>query len=154
MSLGTLMSSRHSLPEQRSHSCIRSIRTNHLSFRHSNWIHQNWIHQNCRRRRSGFHLSCRSLNVKFAGRHVEQPCAPSESFCGHLMNCCRQKMMSRHRKKMSRRKMSLHRMMMNHLMNCFRRYCLNHRRNHKHRCNGGSSQPEHHSRQTPLLKER
>ena len=147
MSLGTLMSSRHSLPEQRSHSCIRSIRTNHLSFRRSNWIHQNWIHQNCRRRRSGFHLSCRSLNVKFAGRHVEQPCAPSESFCGHLMNCCRQKMMSR-------RKMSLHRMMMNHLMNCFRRYCLNHRRNHKHRCNGGSSQPEHHSRQTPLLKER
>ena len=150
MSLGTLMSSRHSLPEQRSHSCTRSIRTNHLSFRRSNWIHQN-----CRRRRSGFHLNCRSLNVKFAGRHAEQLSAPSESFCGHLMNCCRQKMMSRHRKKkMSRRKMSLHRMMMNHLMNCFRRYCLNHRRNHKHRCNGGSSQPEHHSRQTPLLKER
>ena len=138
MSLGTLMSSRHSLPEQRSHSCIRSIRTNHLSFHRSNWIHQS-----CRRRRSGFHLSCRSLNVKFAWRHAEQLSAPSESFCGHLRNCCRQKMMSRHKKKT-----------MNHLMNCFRRYCLNHRKNHKHRCNGGSSQPEHHSRQMPLLKER
>ena len=147
MSLGTLMSSRHSLPEKHSHSCTRGNRTNHLSFHHSNWIHQtNWIHQNCRRRRSGFHLSCRSLNVKFAGRHVEQLSAPSESFCGHLMNCCRQKMMSRHKMMMNH--------LTNHLTNCFHRYCLNHRRNHKHRCNGGSSQPEHHSRQTPLLKER
>lgn len=139
------MSSRHSLLGQHSHSCTRSIRTNHLSFRHLNWIHQN-----CRRKQSGFHLNCRSLNVKRAGKRVEQPFVPSESFCSHPMNCFRHKMTtSRHRMTMSR-----HRMTMIHLMNCFRHYCLNHRRNHKRQCNGGSSQPVHHSRQTPLLKER
>jgi hypothetical protein len=150
MSLETSMSSRHLLPGRRTRSCIRSIRTNHSSYRHWNWIHQNWIHQNCHRRQSGFRQSCRNLNVQRAGRHVEHFCVPSESFGDHLMNCCR------HRTMMSCRKMTMSRrkMMTSHLTSCFRRYCSNHLMSHTQRCNGGSSQPVRHSRQMPLLKER
>ena len=145
MSLETSMSSRHLLPGRRTRSCIRSIRTNHSSYRH--W---NWTHQNCHRRQSGFRQSCRNLNVQRAGRHVEHFCVPSESFGDHLMNCCR------HRTMMSCRKMTMSRrkMMTSHLTSCFRHYCSNRLMSHKQRCNGGSSQPVRHSRQMPLLKER